>query len=556
MFVRKNCSVLHNCLMMYFTKVQEYFKWRIHDQTLPTAAGSKLTVRNVTLGSGGVYTCTVNNQSLSGMLDVLIAPSIVAISGNVMLQLNMLSIVNLSCSVSGVPQPYVHFVRQDGQPLSSTAVVSGIQGGNTTVLTIRNFRLSDVGVYLCIANSIAGEARDSFKVSISQCILDGNDTILVGKSRLILKTHQTADVILLVDESGSMSMEHSWIPNMVVELDGMLRKLGIAKLFYSSEDICSVVESLQDGSQVEDGYSAMEMALRSYALGNATRLFILITDEDRSILNANLTRPCIQEALCNGSIVLKAAVSQRLYSRELRVIGLNVNQTTYVFDPSSPTLNRMFEGRGGSVPLDGGYGHTREDYSLLAWGSGGAVWDLGLLRFGGSVTEAFTSAFVEAKVREIVAQTETCLNCSCNVQGLSCAEVSISLCVPPPAVLPSLPESPVTFSFSDALRYRNKPPAVEALDAGQTASLLCEVGQPATLAWTFESGLLPSNTLVQAVLQTAPICTVTISVGTARSAIAVVSRTFLSACVGGGCGGVEVHSTAALPRQFMTVKSG
>ncbi|KAL5491685.1 hypothetical protein EMCRGX_G017017 [Ephydatia muelleri] len=142
-------------------------------------------------------------------------------------QCNMLSIVNLSCSVSGVPQPYVHFVRQDGQPLSSTTVVSSIQG-NTTVLTIRNFRLSDDGVYLCIANSIAGEARDSFKVSISQCILDGNDTILVGKSRFILKTLQTADVILLFDESGSMSMEHSWIPNMVVELDGMLRKQTIA----------------------------------------------------------------------------------------------------------------------------------------------------------------------------------------------------------------------------------------------------------------------------------------------------------------------------------------
>ena len=79
----------------------------------------------------------------------------------------------------------------------------------------------------------------------------------------------------------------------------------------------------------------------------------------------------------------------------------------------------------------------------------------------------------------------------------------LPLTVPPPppqpSVLPSLPESPVTFSFSDALRYRNDRPAVEALDAGQTASLLCEVGQPATLAWTFEGGLLPSNTLVQAV---------------------------------------------------------
>ena len=416
-----------------------------------------------------------------------VPPSVAAIYGDVMLQLDMLSVVKLSCNIGGTPKPYVHFIRQDGQLLPPSAVT--VVQNNTATLTIHDFRLSDVGVYLCIANSIAGEANDSIKVSsefysyhiciasrvvcillffisvVSQCILDGNDTILVGRNRFILKTHQTADVILLIDESGSMSMELSWIPNMVIELDSMLRKIGIgnstrnrfgvvgfggdckpeqsalgtvysvnnSKLFYSSEDILSVLKLVQGGGRVEDGYSAMETALKSYVLGNASRLFILISDEDRSIQNPNLTRSYIRDALIQNGIVLNAAVDQRLYAGELRAMGIDVNQTAYVFDPSSVFLNRIFEGRSVVVPSDGGYGHTRQDYTQLAWNSGGAVWDLGLLRLGGLVTEAFTNAFVEANVKEIVAQTETCLNCSCTLQGLSCVEVSSSFCHPPPA---------------------------------------------------------------------------------------------------------------------------
>ena len=33
---------------------------------------------------------------------------------------------------------------------------------------------------------------------------------------------------------------------------------------------------------------------------------------------------------------------------------------------------------------------------------------------------------------------------------------------------------------------------------GQNGSITCTASQPAALAWTFEGGLLPSNTLVQA----------------------------------------------------------
>ena len=38
---------------------------------------------------------------------------------------------------------------------------------------------------------------------------------------------QAADIILIVDESGSMEMEHAWITNMISELDESLKDVGV-----------------------------------------------------------------------------------------------------------------------------------------------------------------------------------------------------------------------------------------------------------------------------------------------------------------------------------------
>ena len=59
---------------------------------------------------------------------------------------------------------------------------------------------------------------------------------------------------------------------------------------------------------------------------------------------------------------------------------------------------------GGGVSGDGG---TLAEYVALALDSGGAAWNLNLLRAGGDTAAAFTAAFVDIKVGEIISQPPT-----------------------------------------------------------------------------------------------------------------------------------------------------
>lgn len=57
---------------------------------------------------------------------------------------------------------------------------------------------------------------------------------MLGEVRLVLGPQGTnmsraADIILLVDESGSMTEEHAWIPTMTTLLDQALRDVGVGE---------------------------------------------------------------------------------------------------------------------------------------------------------------------------------------------------------------------------------------------------------------------------------------------------------------------------------------
>lgn len=62
----------------------------------------------------------------------------------------------------------------------------------------------------------------------SRCFLAGGQVLNLGESAILITVSpedQTlaADVILLVDESSSMVMEHDWIPGMIRQLDTALQ---------------------------------------------------------------------------------------------------------------------------------------------------------------------------------------------------------------------------------------------------------------------------------------------------------------------------------------------
>lgn len=124
-----------------------------------------------------------------------------------------------------------------------------------------------------------------------------------------------ADIILIVDESGSM-MEHAWIADMVQDLDDALLDVGIGTatgfenrfglvgfgaynpaprsipvgagnaLFGTSQELAAKVDQLEVSGDTEDGYAAIMFALSNYTFReDAAVNLILLTDEDRDDIN-------------------------------------------------------------------------------------------------------------------------------------------------------------------------------------------------------------------------------------------------------------------------------
>ena len=234
----------------------------------------------------------------------------------------------------------------------------------------------------------------------------------------------TADIVFVVDESGSMSGEHTWIANMVASLDTQLGASGVTGNRYalvgfgasSSHGIAGHGHTVGGGTwgtagqlataagglvisgATEDGYSGINFGLGLDFRSDAAVNFILITDEDRDVFNSSLTYASILSGLQGKNALLNAVV--------------NAN-----FDPGV-TLGHDSEGNAYQANGSGGYnivpattvtgvGNTETTYIDLALATGGAAWDLNQLRAGGLTAQSFTDAFVDIKVQEIIVQIPT-----------------------------------------------------------------------------------------------------------------------------------------------------
>lgn len=254
----------------------------------------------------------------------------------------------------------------------------------------------------------------NFSLTDTRCSLD--DGYLVrGSSRMalsLLHRNRTADVIVLVDESGSMSLEHSWISTMIKALDHSLQSVGIGitlrnyfgvvgfgddcnnelnfarvlvsssdELFVTADNISDFTTKLSVGGKREDGYSALNAAVESYQFRNGARLFILITDEDRDVLDANITQNSVFKVLLNERIILNAVVNEEFSAMVYQGLGIDHENNLFLYDPSARSLFRMVSGVGLSVP-DSPHGTTNTDYTQLALKLNGSAWDIGQLRQG------------------------------------------------------------------------------------------------------------------------------------------------------------------------------
>lgn len=234
-----------------------------------------------------------------------------------------------------------------------------------------------------------------------------------------------ADVIVLVDESGSMSTEHAWIGATILSLEAGLAAAGVGTGvdanryalvgfggtsssghllghdhggFTNAAGFDTNTGTLTLSGGLEDGYDAIDHALGLSIRAGASFNIILITDEDRDNAGNTLTFNGILNAMKAQDAILNVVVNNPFFESDgmTAAIGVDSDGFAYTKDGSGGFTTSV----GGIV--GNGFGTTEIDYVPLALGTNGAAWNLNDLRAGGLTADSFTAAFIEIKVAEIV----------------------------------------------------------------------------------------------------------------------------------------------------------
>lgn len=164
--------------------------------------------------------------------------------------------------------------------------------------------------------------------------------------------------------------------------------------------------ALNTSGGFEDGYQAIDYALNNLNFTSGAAInFILVTDEDRDVTSGtSFTTAGMLAALKSSKILLNAVISNPFTSTSANaseVIELSEDGTAYVADG----MGGYITDTGGTV--GNGAGTTEADYAELALDTGGAAWNLNLLRAGGDKALSFADAFIDTKVAEIISQPPT-----------------------------------------------------------------------------------------------------------------------------------------------------
>ncbi|MCU7905887.1 MAG: tandem-95 repeat protein, partial [Candidatus Thiodiazotropha sp. (ex Epidulcina cf. delphinae)] len=233
-----------------------------------------------------------------------------------------------------------------------------------------------------------------------------------------------ADVIVVIDESGSMSGEQRWVAEVIPLLEQDLLAYGIGnesqanqyglvgytrrprsflldgELLGDDQAFAASSGGLRTSGGTEDGWRAIKYALRRYPRRNGAAVnIILATDEDRDNTKSAITFQKILTKLEDNNALLNAVVNARIQCGDgSPALGMDSSGIGYVAD-----------GSGGFSTCEGatattGSGSTIAHYVELAVQNGGAVWDLRFLRSGGYYAESFTNALLTVKVDEILNQ--------------------------------------------------------------------------------------------------------------------------------------------------------
>ncbi len=228
--------------------------------------------------------------------------------------------------------------------------------------------------------------------------------------------------VFLVDESGSMGGEQTFLQTFVPNLDTQLATSGVTTRQYgligfgsssvnarqlnvggsqfgtAAEFATAVPNLLLDGS-IEDGYQAIQYALDNYVFNNSTntrRVLVLVTDEDRDNTSSP-TFTSLEMALINAGISLSGILSQSIEESKETALGASSTQTFL------DTNNDGVPETSGPPTFTGAAGTTFEDYTQLILNvPGGCVADLDQLRAGGNAADAFAIALADCFVQQAI----------------------------------------------------------------------------------------------------------------------------------------------------------
>jgi hypothetical protein len=285
---------------------------------------------------------------------------------------------------------------------------------------------------------------DSGTVIGGGSILEGSTVILTATpSDEVLTGFKPVDIIFLVDESGSMNLEHNWLKTTPSKIETALLAQGIGSThpnryglvgfgsnvsghgtgqnahkhlvaggdWGTAAQLEAAASTLVDSGSREDGYDAIDMVFRAQPSGYTLRsgavvMLVLITDEHRTTVNTALTRDLIINQLLSTvdgrSIIFADACNLVIKeaSTNARCIG---RQGNVIYKQDGTTANYV-TGTFGSIAAGSGTDNSNvvAHYVYVAETVLGTTWDLNILRDGGNAATAFTSAFVDAVKNQIV----------------------------------------------------------------------------------------------------------------------------------------------------------
>ncbi|GIW92549.1 MAG: hypothetical protein KatS3mg110_0590 [Pirellulaceae bacterium] len=237
-----------------------------------------------------------------------------------------------------------------------------------------------------------------------------------------------ADIVVVMDESGSMAFAQQFSVGMVAAIDAGLAAAGIGDgtrginrfglvgfgdanvvpraipvgaggaLFGTAAEYAVAAGQLTETGAIEDGWLALHFTVDTYRplmRPEAAKFVILVTNEDRDQVDPTATFNNTLAKLQSAGIKLEGILS-------VQIVDAN-NNPALALDAQGNSYTE--DGAGGFIKSPGGrflpgFDTTIPDYANMVHALGGIVGDIDQIQFGGLTAVSFANAIVSSIVQQ------------------------------------------------------------------------------------------------------------------------------------------------------------